>query len=411
MFLLPLLLLVPAGPDEGEARTVRRASRAPSIVSPVRTTRASATDPAPDRVVRQAGDVSAADHGPDVVVIDGLAKLFGAVRFDHAVHATMSRLEEGCASCHHRQDAAATRVLACRACHATGAGSGTFDMPGLKAAYHRQCLACHRDWSGENACGSCHEERGDGAATPVVVHDPGDIVGATRWGATHPGATDPGATNPGATHPRATQAHLDPRAAFVFETTLAGAPFVTFQHADHVEQFGVTCVECHRGSSCRSCHGSAAATERVAIDRHDRCFTCHAGDRCALCHDQAPRPRFEHEARSGWSLGPHHASRACADCHGAPQAFVVPAARSCRACHANADPSRFDHAATGVPLAGSHARFECARCHDERRPDAAPTCSACHPDRAYPQQWPGLATPSAPRTLTAERPAAPVSAG
>ncbi|MFN3695286.1 MAG: cytochrome c3 family protein, partial [Ignavibacterium sp.] len=29
-------------------------------------------------------------------------------------------------------------------------------MPDLKGAYHRQCMDCHREWSGETGCNSCH---------------------------------------------------------------------------------------------------------------------------------------------------------------------------------------------------------------------------------------------------------------
>lgn len=318
------------------------------------------------------GEWLAAGAGPGLVVIDELTNLFGPVHFDHTIHATMSRLEDGCASCHHQQEPGVASVLSCRTCHPTSSGTSTFDVPGLKAAYHRHCLACHRDWSGENACGSCHEERGAGA--PAVPHDPTDIVG-TR-------------------HPS-----LEGNPTFVYETpeAVGGAvgPLVTFHHVDHIERFGVNCADCHRESSCGSCHGTSSLLPRPAIDRHDRCFSCHSEQPCSRCHDQATRPRFEHELRSGWSLGSYHESLACADCHGSTREFTVPVGRSCGACHARANPASFDHAATGVPLAGSHAHFDCARCHDERRPDAAPTCSACHPDRSYPRQWPGLATPPA----------------
>ena len=95
-----------------------------------------------------------AEKPPDVVVLKELEALYQPVPFDHRSHAKMAEMWGGCTTCHHRQPDAATRPLltqACRTCHSREEKTAEMKMPSLKAAYHRQCLNCHREWMHDNA--------------------------------------------------------------------------------------------------------------------------------------------------------------------------------------------------------------------------------------------------------------------
>jgi hypothetical protein len=60
-----------------------------------------------------------------------------------------------CVGCHHHSPAGA-RPPPCRSCHSQAADA-TRDRPGLKAAYHRQCLGCHIDMGvSKQGCTDCH---------------------------------------------------------------------------------------------------------------------------------------------------------------------------------------------------------------------------------------------------------------
>jgi hypothetical protein len=115
---------------------------------------------------------------PEVVTIDGLAKKYGPAKLPHgkivqaldkaarqiplatAFHGKPDTL---CAGCHHHTPAGA-RPPPCRSCHAL-AGSEQTDQPGLRAAYHRQCMACHERLQKPLGCTGCHE-RDRGEAKP-----------------------------------------------------------------------------------------------------------------------------------------------------------------------------------------------------------------------------------------------------
>jgi len=110
------------------------------------------------------------DDFPAEVVLDSLPGAYGPSRLPHA--AIVRRLDaavrgsrlatafhgEGalCAGCHHRTPAG-TRPPGCGACHQQAAAP-TADRPGLKTAYHRQCLGCHRRLQLAAGCQDCHEE-------------------------------------------------------------------------------------------------------------------------------------------------------------------------------------------------------------------------------------------------------------
>jgi hypothetical protein len=111
-----------------------------------------------------------ADQFPENVVIDLLSKEYEPSKLPHAkivarldtavrqsklaarFHTTTEML---CSGCHHHSPAG-TRPPPCRSCHEEEADATT-DRPGLKTAYHRQCLGCHQQMMLEQqSCTDCH---------------------------------------------------------------------------------------------------------------------------------------------------------------------------------------------------------------------------------------------------------------
>ena len=81
---------------------------------------------------------------------------YGPVRFMHTKHAADI---QDCAVCHHFRptDPAAKETVRCSACHQESFRSEHPDRIGLKAAYHQQCVDCHRDMAkGPVDCTGCH---------------------------------------------------------------------------------------------------------------------------------------------------------------------------------------------------------------------------------------------------------------
>ncbi|MBM4397063.1 MAG: cytochrome c3 family protein [Deltaproteobacteria bacterium] len=344
------------------------------------------------------------DQGPDVVRLAELRNQYQPVDFDHRHHARMAAMGNGCASCHHHEEEEG-RIQPCKACHPAAAAGRTDDLnkPGLKGAYHRQCLGCHREWSHVNGCGFCHMKAAKpGAETP---RDRTDIVGTP--------------------HPV-----VETRDTRVYKTSHADGPLVTFRHKEHVDRFGLRCVDCHRKEKCSRCHhteeaGPAADAKRV---HHEPCRGCHekeiAGS-CGTCHDKVEKPAFAHkwplgrqheglscrachptgkpigrisgqcrachkDMKHAWPLGRNHASVACDSCHpkGQPYGRID---KTCRNCHKGwKDHRTFDHKVTGQALDETHRdNAACADCHPGGRWDRPPACKGCHDDKAYPKDRPG----------------------
>jgi hypothetical protein len=111
---------------------------------------------------------------PETVAINSLVDSYEESKLPHAQ--IVARLDAGvrdsglasrfhqdvetlCAGCHHHSPAG-TRPPPCRSCHADA--STTRDMPGLKTAYHRQCVGCHIEMSiPQQGCSDCHAPRGE----------------------------------------------------------------------------------------------------------------------------------------------------------------------------------------------------------------------------------------------------------
>ncbi len=83
---------------------------------------------------------------------------YGPVRFMHSKHAAVIK---DCALCHHYRplDEAASETARCSACHQEPFQKEHPERLGLKAAYHQQCMGCHRDMNqGPIDCLGCHSK-------------------------------------------------------------------------------------------------------------------------------------------------------------------------------------------------------------------------------------------------------------
>jgi predicted CXXCH cytochrome family protein len=315
--------------------------------------------------------------GPDVVILDDLQKLYQPVPFSHKEHAQMAEMWNGCQTCHHRtpeqgqnHDAAApahlkgaarpdqaqsNTVPACRSCHPIAGAEPddddddkiAIDMPGLKGAYHRQCLNCHREWTGANQCVACHKPL-DGADPANHAPTPDDITGRM-----HPPIQAP------------------PEKAYAARYTPVAGANVLFRHDEHVKRFGLRCVECHRNDTCASCHAPGAQPgQHKPVQKawnwqqtHEPCMSCHAQHRCEHCHYKAgqepPKP-FTHAA-TGQQLDDKHKDLNCRDCH-RDAAFATEPTCGDATCHPK-DPS----IALPAHRPGPQVAVTLAR----KRPDAA----------------------------------------
>jgi hypothetical protein len=301
------------------------------------------------------------ENNPDLIIIDVLEEFYGPVPFSHRLHAGMSEMNGGCANCHHELETG-DEIMSCGECHPKEIGA-TLAVPSLKGAYHRQCLGCHRDWAHENACGYCHVEKAD-APEGEPPMDKTDIIGIP--------------------HPRITAEDT-----YIYETGHEETPVVTFHHIDHVHLYGLSCADCHQGQTCGRCHDETISREQ--IDHKETCGSCHDCNKeqsCNFCHSREARPSFDHDTATSFSLRPNHTGIACERCHGDGGQFKTPST-NCFTCHSRLEAGAFDHSATGVPLAGSHAHYACKTCHAERNPERAPTCDSCHADFTYPTYYPG----------------------
>jgi len=136
-----------------------------------------------------ANSLAATGQGPAEIKLDRLVNLFDAVTFDHASHVEIAG---DCATCHHHttgDGAGGERCgrchaqspksadVACQSCHEADPFSAAqlereesdryqyhIDKPGLKAAYHWNCLGCHEESGGPMGCEDCHARNKTGEA-------------------------------------------------------------------------------------------------------------------------------------------------------------------------------------------------------------------------------------------------------
>jgi DnaJ-class molecular chaperone len=96
-----------------------------------------------------------ADKGPEVLILDALEKRYKPVAFSHDTHTLMA---DDCATCHHHSEPG--QILACSECHGVPFDPKNLNMPGLKGAYHLQCMGCHQKIdSGPVGCTECHAKK------------------------------------------------------------------------------------------------------------------------------------------------------------------------------------------------------------------------------------------------------------
>jgi len=91
-------------------------------------------------------------------IINKVEDQYGPVRFMHSKHAAQI---QDCAMCHHYRplDADAQETTRCSACHQEAFRPDHPERIGLKAAYHQQCMECHRDMNqGPVDCIGCHNK-------------------------------------------------------------------------------------------------------------------------------------------------------------------------------------------------------------------------------------------------------------
>jgi hypothetical protein len=266
----------------------------------------------------------------------------------------------GCASCHHYSPEG--KMTPCSDCHGSEANPANLRQPGLKGAYHRQCIACHREWSHDTDCQICHMPL-EGRNIKEPQGDPTDIMGQA-----HPRMTEP--------------------TKKVYFTRYDKLPVVTFFHNQHTEMFSLKCVDCHNKENCSTCHDLQKPVKMAKTQEevHAICSGCHAKDRCEKCHDSREKTPFMH-ASTGWPLNPYHAELECRSCH--PTGKRIGRMNSnCVGCHGGWNQETFKHAAVGLQLDDTHAQAECTDCHAEKRFDQKPVCNGCHDDNRDPKANP-----------------------
>ena len=330
--------------------------------------------------------LAAAEMPDDVILLDMLSDAqdqndhFGPVPFDHAGHAYWAELLDGCILCHHFTPEGDAHPR-CRTCHELAYKHQDIRKPGLKGAYHRQCMGCHREWSRDTKCSACHLPRI--SEDPENTKRPEDMTAEDAIGQMHPPTPEP---------------ELEVYDTLIWnEKADKGEPSkVYFHHGRHTKQYGFSCAECHRGDSCARCHDpELASAQRVGPDheRHSACSPCHiVDDACHHCHikpGHAPPQPFEHTA-TGWPLKPYHGKKGCRACH-----TTMPFRKletKCDSCHESWDPSTFDHAVTGQVLDENHEEIDCADCHRNGAYDKPPVCTECHEEEegfVFPGKRPG----------------------
>jgi hypothetical protein len=310
----------------------------------------------------------AVDEAPPVITLGTAGKTYGAVKFAHREHAHMAATASGCSGCHHYDQA--RPIQKCKNCHSVSRRREELSKPDLKAAMHRQCIECHREWNPTGGCSTCHVKAGAAPAKTPKVSAPERIV---------------------------------------YETKAQQGKAVTFFHRDHTERFALACTECHVQESCGACHDRQriAASQPVLTRQtreglteeqaHERCANCHTTDACGTCHKGMPSRAlaFDHGRRTGFTLNRFHAQLACRSCHKGAGAYRS-LATDCESCHRGWQKT-FDHARAGLQLDEQHKDLDCVSCHEDKTFRAKPACAGCHDDKAWPAHKPGKSVPRVPR--------------
>ncbi len=307
------------------------------------------------------------ERGPNVIVLKELENLYEPVKFDHKTHAYWADLSGGCMTCHHYTPTDQSHPP-CKECHSPNIQHENMAVPGLKGAYHRQCMGCHQEWSGDTACEICHASKEQKQAKGS------DYIPLHYLPCKEPDK-------------------------MVYNTSNNQGQYVTFFHDNHSNLYGLTCSDCHKDDACISCHYQGerpvSVVETHADLMHHKCSACHnvndKGD-CSKCHSKTERKEFNHAQATGWAMNVYHQKLKCASCHPADRP-VGKLDKSCNSCHSDWNLENFNHSVVGIALDEIHIEAECADCHIDRKFDKAPDCSMCHDeDITYPKFKPGEVT-------------------
>lgn len=238
----------------------------------------------------------ASDHSlseaPDSVWLDELAAEHLPIMFDHKPHARMAGMKGDCAGCHHYSPKG--KIPACRTCHPKDASTANYAQPDLKTAYHQQCLGCHSQWANEALCDVCHPQPANGNAPKSQLTMGGSVLPT-----------------------------VDVPVSKTYKTTLRSAPFVTFQHIEHIELFEFECVDCHQHENCQYCHDQVNREykNKPMNQIHRICSECHEigdgltrNEGCDKCHDLEQRPGKFHSV-VGRRLPEYLQHVGCTGCH------------------------------------------------------------------------------------------------
>lgn len=311
-------------------------------------------------------------EGPSVVNMNDVPGDYGAVTFSHKIHAQMSEFSIGCEGCHHYNTTGP--VVKCITCHSATRKREDISTPDLEAAYHRQCLNCHRQWNRSTDCQECHVPKGEDFEKVKAEKI------AKYQGYEHPPLKEP--------------------KKIIYKTKQEGGQFVTFYHNEHTNTYGISCKSCHKNDNCITCHDVKNAqyngdvvkqkkTHKTFEQHHYPCFSCHKNDVCKKCHIDKPMEEFNHFAKTGFNLAPNHSKLKCTNCHTKLGDFKG-LNKNCTSCHNNFSEGKFDHKKTGVQLNELHIDLSCSDCHKNRNFAVPPNCDDCHEGFKYPAKVPGI---------------------
>jgi hypothetical protein len=297
---------------------------------------------------------------PKVLVIDNFRSEpnhYPPVKFSHKTHAEMSSMSGSCQMCHHYNPAGA--ILSCKKCHEVERKRTDLSKIDLKGAYHVQCMNCHRSWSNEIECKTCHNQpdKNTKAAISKTVHR-----------------------------------KIEKPVVKLFETSYTKGKFVTFYHDEHTNRFGLECSSCHNDQGCTKCHKktNGVPDKKFSVsEMHKKCAKCHnVQEECGKCHANQKTPPFNHLTRTGWQLNKFHAKLACTGCHAEKGKFSE-MSTDCSSCHSKWTGQNFDHKITGLVLDETHTGNDCESCHIQKD-FTKPVCNNCHDETyKYPDKRPG----------------------
>jgi hypothetical protein len=310
------------------------------------------------------------EQTPELIVMDQIGDRYGPVYFSHRIHAQMSNMGGGCEGCHHFNTSGP--ILKCSSCHESSRKREDVSVPDLKGAYHRQCMDCHREWSHDTGCNTCHTPKKD------MNEVKKDNLQKKYAGKEHPVVLEP--------------------TKLVYETKSDKGKFVTFYHNDHTKKFGLSCTTCHKQESCTKCHdvnktdknkNQKVVTKKIFEDQHKNCISCHSKtENCSKCHNEKTLEPFDHGKKTGWALNKYHINLSCVKCHGSKLPYKK-VDNKCSSCHKGWDSGNFKHSVSGLQLDEMHSELSCEDCHAENNYAKKPSCDGCHDGYSFPKQKPG----------------------